>query len=169
MLCGCETDLIQSPNICLCHCWLWKDRSSLSGCCQPADRHKDLNQMWISIDKALGKKYFSPFKQIWYSSGMKQLCNVRNYKGNGITGSSWRFLATDWANKRNQMQCGVSWVILDAGESSRLTFRPDTLVETLKSQQRAYTYELITSSNTFFVPKWDASLYLCQDQVAFLR
>lgn len=33
------TDLIQSPNSCPCPCCPWSDRSSLPGCCQPADRH----------------------------------------------------------------------------------------------------------------------------------
>ncbi len=63
-------------------------------------------------------------------------------------------------------------VLCDTGCWWKLeSFRPDTLVETLKSQQRAYTCKLITSTNKFFIPEWDASLYRhsCQDQVAFLR
>lgn len=49
---------------------------------------------------------------------MKQLCNVRKYKGNGITGSSWRFLATDYEPIRG-IRCNVGclgwyWMLVKA-------------------------------------------------------
>jgi len=56
------TDLIQSLNFCPCPCCPWSDRSSWSACWQPADRHKDLIQMYSSIlTKHKEKCCFLPF------------------------------------------------------------------------------------------------------------